>query len=402
MNRVILVITLCFIRLIGHTPALKAEGLYRPGCIITLSNDTVKGYLQYRQINAYTKCRFKKTEKDKYIEYKPEEIQGYLFEGERKFFISKNTPLENGEKKLFLQYLIKGKANIYFMSDDMEHYYIETEKTGLLELSQRPQLTTRDDGYTVYKTELYVGKLKIALDDCPEIYDLIDKSALNPKSLINVAKEYHNKVCNTEQCIIFERQVKPAKVIFTPMAGITFNKFKFGKSYTDYSFSQVIGCKISLENSILSREYIAIQTGMFLQRYGSYSIHHFNTGYSTMPAGTIFNSSINTLAIKVPIIFTYTLTNTKLKPFIGGGVINILTFSDNRDFTVRVNNYYKADKFSLYQLGLSALSGIKYSINPHHDLVLDINYEYTVGTQTEDGTNALKNNNFSVLMGYTF
>jgi hypothetical protein len=66
--------------------SLKAEDKYRSGFIITNSNDTVRGFIQQYNVNAYTKCNFKKSIDGNTTEY------SHLFVGYR-FRVRRSVPL---------------------------------------------------------------------------------------------------------------------------------------------------------------------------------------------------------------------------------------------------------------------------------------------------------------------
>jgi hypothetical protein len=110
---------------------LVAQNNFTPGYIISNTNDTIRGYIQ-QFTSGSTICNFKKSTEGPAIAYTPVDISAYRFDDNGKFFVSKEAPLESGNKILFLEFLIKGKASIYFMRDNMEHYFIETEKDELI------------------------------------------------------------------------------------------------------------------------------------------------------------------------------------------------------------------------------------------------------------------------------
>jgi len=67
----------------------NAQSNFKPGYLITNDNDTVYGFVDYRtdQMNAEM-CRFRQANDDKTQIYSPEQINGYRFIEEGKFYVS--------------------------------------------------------------------------------------------------------------------------------------------------------------------------------------------------------------------------------------------------------------------------------------------------------------------------
>ena len=85
---------------------LYAQPDYRPGYIIANSNDTLYGKIAYRGDMRMRKiCKFK-TDGNEIVKYTPYDIVAYRFE-EGKYFVSR----EVSDKKVFLEYLLKGQVN---------------------------------------------------------------------------------------------------------------------------------------------------------------------------------------------------------------------------------------------------------------------------------------------------
>ena len=383
---------------------LHAEDKFRSGYIITNSKDTVRGFLQQYNINAFTKCHFKKNMDEKITEYLPGDIYAYRYDEDGKFFISKEAPLEGENRLFFMEYLIQGKANVYFMRDVSDHYFIETEKNKIIELSQNPILIHNADGTMYYKESTYKGKLRYMLSDCPELIPEIDKSELQMNNMIQIAKDYHNRVCTSEQCTIYELKIKPLQVHFYVVGGIAFNQFKVVNSYTNYNPGALLGCKIEFENLFFSNEQSTLQLGLLFQQYANYTIYTKRQSEysSTFDITDTSKSGLNTLAVKIPITYNYTFSSGKIRPFIGGGINNIFVFSKNKDFsTMTYNMYGGINAFPVYQAGLLGIVGSKYILNNKHLLNLELSYEYSMSTNVGDDLYKLHNSNFSLLLGYS-
>lgn len=389
---IITTILSCFL----FATSIKAEDKYRSGFIITNSNDTINGFIQAYNINAYTQCRFKKKLVDKVVEYLPGEILAYRFD-DSKFYISKQAPLETGNKLLFLEYLIKGKARVYFFHDDMDHYFIETENKKILELSEYPKLITKEDGTSYYKEDHYKGRLKYMLSDCPEILPEIERSSLKPGNMINLAKDYHNRVCKSEQCTVFERKIKPVKIQISIVGGFAFNKFEIEQSHTNVSMEGLIGCKFDIENLFFSSEKSTIQLGLLFQNYSNYTMYNENN------ANTIYyamKSNLNTVAVRIPMIYKYSFSLERIRPYVGAGFTNAFVISSNKDFSIYDSWMNITKPFPFYQAGVIGVVGTKLMLNNKHAINLELNYEYNQDLKSVDHLYALKSSNISFIFGY--
>ena len=400
--RSIILITL--LSLLFSVISLHAADKFCPGYIITNSKDTVRGFLQQYNIDAFTICHFKKSLDDKITEYLPGDIFAYRYNDDGKFFISKEAPLESGNRIFFLEYLIQGKANVFFMRDVSDHYFIETEKNKIMELSQNPLLIHNEDGTMYYKESTFKGKLRFMLADCPDMIPEIDKSELQLNSMIKIAKDYHNRVCNSEQCTIYELKIKPVQVHFYVIGGIAFNQFTIENSYSNYNPGALLGCKLDFENLFFSNEQSSLQLGLIFQQYANYTFYTKRQSYYSTDIITdkLGKSNFNTTAVKIPITYNYTFSLGKIRPYIGGGLNNILVLSKNKDFTILP--YYSTDGVSNAlgdQVGLIGIAGYKYMLNKKHILNLELSYEYSFSTNIADNFYKLHNSNFSLVLGYS-
>ena len=366
--------------------------------------DTVSGYFLTTNINPYKKCIFK-TDLDVATKgYLAGEIRAYRFKSSGKFFISKEVLVNNEQKIYFLEYLIKGKANIYFLRENSEHFYIETDNNRLMELSEAPNLQKNEDGALYYKPAKYTGKLKYVLSDCPEIYDEIDKTKLYTKDLIKLAKNYHDKVCNSEQCIIFERQDQPIKTNWKVFGGISYNNFIFNdKNYTDYRYNPFIGFNWEVHNIFFSAEQIFLKTGASIQHYGNYTYKTETKIIDNVIFHGDYQDQINfkSVTFDIPISINYQFSTSKVKPYAGIGISNIFFLSQNKELYAPEFNYYFGKAIPTHHIGYFFSMGIKFNIIDNHDIDLEV-FAQKAYNINPNLILRLTNNYFSLKAGYTF
>jgi len=196
---------------------LNAQTDFRPGYIINKSGDTLSGQIDYRgDLFMSSLCRFK--EADNTIkEYSPNDIEAYRFI-DSKYYVSK----EINKTIFFLEYLIKGKINIYYLRDETgDHYYLDKEDVKLTEIPYEEGIKYVDDKQVYFETTKHIGLLNYYMQDAPEFQTRI-QTIKKPghQNLIKLAEEYHNAVCKGEKCVIYEKSVPPVRIIPEMIGGV--------------------------------------------------------------------------------------------------------------------------------------------------------------------------------------
>lgn len=209
--------TLLLLASILLTSILHAQSDFRPGYIIKHNGDTVFGKIDYRgDIFMGRTCKFKNTEGE-VIKYSPFDISAYRFIDD-KYYIAKQLD----DRKVFLEFLIKGEVNFYYLRDDMgEHYYIDKEGERISELPFRKEIKNINGQDVLYKTTKHIGILKHYMDDAPGFQSKINiLDEPDHKALILLGEEYHNTVCKDGKCIIYEKPKAFLKIMPEVVIGV--------------------------------------------------------------------------------------------------------------------------------------------------------------------------------------
>jgi len=195
--------------LLCYTGISIAQTDFRPGYIIENSGDTIYGQIDYRGDQLMSRiCKFK-SENKKVVEYLPEDLKAFRFI-DSKYYVSKD--IESG--RCFFEYLIQGKVNIYYLRNkDVEGYYLEKEASRLIQLPYEEKYRHIDNKKVLLESNRHIGILKYTMQDAPELHSQIERLGKpNHKSLINLAKDYHNIVCEDEKCTIYTKETPFLKV----------------------------------------------------------------------------------------------------------------------------------------------------------------------------------------------
>ena len=107
--------------------------------------------------------------------------------------------------------------------------------------------------------------------DCPKLQSEINRTQLKHKDLIKVSKDYHNYICNNNNCTIFEKDINPVKYDVIARCGFGFsqtNKLNVVNVYEDISpnfidkSTMFIGIYLCIRNYISNREKLSFILGI--------------------------------------------------------------------------------------------------------------------------------------------
>lgn len=392
------------------------------GYIISLNGDTTKGFL-LEQIsrNASEKCIFKPNADSEPKIFLPGEIAGYRYLS-GKYYISKEINIDSTTKKVvFLEFLIKGMANVYNYMDNEEHYYIEKFPNGLLELTEK-QRTYDDNGHIYVASSRYKGKLMFELQDCPGISNEIQNTRLTHKSLIKLTKDYHEKVCNSGSCIIYEKGNTSANVKFGILLGFSKNQYNFGGMViSNYGNNYQIGAALKMSNFLMFNRNLNIRANILFEKDSkSYTFSKSNDGiyyfitYNNVRYKSNYDDQINAiknlqadlnvLDLKIPITLNYDFNITQKTIYtFGVGISNKIIVSQNKNF--QIEEYYSryGKSVNSWLTGFNATTGIEGNWLGKRTFFVHVNYEYLIDFRSSvDATLKLLNNQFSLQIGMYF
>ena len=269
---------------------------FKPGYVITNSNDTLYGEIDYRGDKLMgQRCKFRSYTGD-IVEYTPYDIAGYRFTNS-KYFVSK----EVFGSRTFLEFLIKGQVNIWYIRDDTgEHYFIDKEDMPLTKIPYEEGTRQINGVQTSYRTLEHLRVLNRYMFDAPVVQNQINNMKKpEHKGLIKLAENYHHAVCEDgEPCIVFERK-QPIKITVNVASGMAY--YYSGKS----SFTGGVLLDFWMPRI---NEKLYLRTGLL------HSKHDFDFDYENEPSSYKPSS-----AYKVPLMVEYIYPKSVIKPKIAYG-----------------------------------------------------------------------------------
>lgn len=284
---------LIFFGLLISTGALNAQTDFSPGYVIINSGDTLYGKIDYRgDLLMSNSCKLK-TDENIVKEFSPKDILSYrFFDG--KYYVSRKID----GKSVFLEYLIKGKVNIYYVRDAKgDYYFLDKEGVKMTEIPYDEGIKYVDNKHVFYESTKHIGFLNYYMQDAPEFQKRI-KSIKKPEhqNLIKLAEDYHNAVCKGEKCIIYEKKQPFMKVNFEFVGGVV-----------NFENVQDLNDKFYFQSGILAHFWLPRTNEKLFFRTG--------LQYSVIETDKNKNS-----IYKFPIQIEYIYPKSKIRPKIAYGI----------------------------------------------------------------------------------
>jgi hypothetical protein len=375
------------------------------GFITTLKGDTIWGKIENKESNSFSrKCKFKKDEKSNTDIFYPKDISSFgVTNGQ--LFISKAIPTDDSTKTVFLEFMVRGKINLYHYKDvdNADYYYIEKEAV-LYELKNTLEESSLSENkeYIRMLNQLMYGA---------QMEDRINQSGYNYDELMSITEEYHKTVCPNEKCIVYKKKVIPTIISHSIHVGISDNQFKLGAyAYSSHENPIFLGYKIEVKNILEWNTSISLVADLNLKYYPAYK---FNvTPNNRLYDYTYFicnnkkyhscNANLNIAAIEIPISFNYTFLKGNIKPYLGAGVYNGFFLIKNEDLKYYLFDYNNVNIIPLYQLGYIARLGTSFTFKNNKSTYIELNYTSSKSMERIEKSLCLLNYMFSIELGYGF
>lgn len=339
-----------------YATELKSQIDYRPGFIQLTTGDTLYGEIDYRtDFLMGSGCRFKTNDFAAVREYMPDEISAYRVDNSR-YFVSKDIKTEEGSTKVFLEYLIKGKVDIYYYRDknSADHYYIDKEGYGLMELPYKTTDKYIDGANYQFESKDHIGILKYYLQDAPDFQTQIEQIRKPDRdNLIKLTEAYQKKVCKDENCIIYERYLPFLKIDLQPTFGLLHMRGS-NKKITEFGGFVYLWMPRSHEN-------LYFKTGL---------LNKSRTDYYFFDAVTIENDFYNTF--EIPFQIQYLSSSKRFKPLASIG-INFLIFKHHLSDSSSLSDEKYTDVFHTFSLN----AGFNYNFTNTLALSASLNTDFT-------------------------
>jgi len=289
---------------------LSAQKDFKDAYILLTKKDTLFGKIKNANysLNAMY-CDFQKENSSVVKRYFPDKIYGYRFL-EGKYYVSKEIETEDDETvTLFLEYLINGELDVYFYQESgtINHYLVSKDEMPLKELHYSTSLVTIDGKLFEKESRPYVGVLGRLTKEYPELREEIVKiKTPSHEKLIKFGRDYHQLVCNNNECVIYEKKI-PYRIVLEIVGG-----YKLYYNY-DGPIQPYFGLKGYINNPQFSENSYF---GLGLIYEGSTNQFINSEDFTS----TVTSENISYQIIKIPITYGYMTSREGLSPIFFGGI----------------------------------------------------------------------------------
>ncbi len=336
---------------------------FKPGYIVKINGDTIDGFISNKGLIKFNNaCLFKVQEDSPEIRYTSNDLKGYSFlYGST--YQTKNISSDNNENILFLEVLLNGSVILFYLKDDKEiHYYIQYENSSLIELKNTTTEVVVDDKRFIKQKKEYVGSLKIAFQDTPEILPEVDLVQLNHSSLTKIIIKYH-KVTGKEYVIYDDKKVQSS---WGFLIGPHFSKVKFVAQDPSYNFVENENFEFMPTYSVSFLYSASNLFGISDKLRFNFLVGYRKNNYESE------NVTIKQNNLQFPIYLTYAILNKTIKPYFNIGINNLINLNTEITSTRNTEAYKQA--VSSFQMTTMLGLGIEYQVNKKH-FMLEANYE---------------------------
>lgn len=390
-----------------------AQTNWKSGYIISFQNDTTYGFIsQQPSVKLSQECIFKPSNSTSEKKYQASEIKAFRF-SDGKFFIARSHPEVKNGAAVFMEYIVKGRVNLFHYTGKLETRFFAEKDTNYIELKNSTQKIVSAEGtlkYIVSKKE-FIGTLNYMMAD-GNMEKVLSNAKLNVNSLKRIVKQYHETTCPDQKCILYERKKKQIRIALEAYMGARYNQISLSNSKADYKVSPNIGVRILFKNPINWIERLNISADVSLQKLGKHTFRQKNSGtyssiildsknhmlteHSYMTYATKeLEVDLKAIVIKVPLLLTYNLSSNSTQPYVGGGVSFVCIASQNNDFDYIPNTEYIDKSLPTLSWGGVVKVGCRTKVNNQNSIFMELLLEQSLSPWLEIRTLGLN-------LGYGF
>jgi len=222
---------------------LSAQKWIKEGYLIDNDSDTLQGWIDMRKSLKNVEFVWFSTSSDgNFTPVEASTLQGYtLLDGLH--MISRQVSINGVTRVRFIEYLVDGIVDLYLVNEDGQYYYlIEIEGKEPLLLDDTNKSLERDDETYIVKSHQYIGALKAAMADCPDLFPQIETMTLSSVNLVKLSHDYHDRMCSPgAPCLVYQRESVSRMSVVSPDAGLVFGAIKMTNLRTGDAMKMTAG-----------------------------------------------------------------------------------------------------------------------------------------------------------------
>jgi hypothetical protein len=188
----------------------------KPGFVVLPNHDTLKGAINLStNYKNSRQCEFKGEGETRSRIFSPDELKSYVIH-DIKNYVSREIQLSGQNKRVFLEYLVDGSVDLFYLNDGLSEYFFIEKENKLFELSNNEKNITlysnsadepEEKSYSKDSNQ-YKGMLIYLFQESPEVVQKINSAGFTVKSLTKLTVEYNRQVCKDCVCIDYTKSSK--------------------------------------------------------------------------------------------------------------------------------------------------------------------------------------------------
>lgn len=359
------------------------------GYIVTNESDTIHGQLAYRDDRGgWKECVFRHSEKETYKVYSPDQISAYGYDSGL-MFVSKDVKLFKVQQRLFVQSLLLGRMDLYYL--DIEKcteypsgytaYVVRTPSGEMLDFAD----PSRSDKRTVIRHQNQ-AKLNYLFSDYPQLQPRIKKMDSSRDKWVALFQEYHDIICNEYTCTYYEEKSVPSRWFLTPYIAGNYHKVNFNNFVGQNSFMPGAG----------------IVATRSLSKFTDKNLFHIGLEFSGMSASSNENKmDFSTFSAINYYTYENRFVRNKVAPLLELGLYHGLQFALKNEIKAHSGNLDKID-YKKYYCGLLIGTGMAFKVKSNW-IPVKLQYRYMFwGSKAKNVVSLERVSGVSLSVGYSF
>lgn len=308
--------------------------------------------------------------------------------------LNNNAELELTKKRIFLQLLVEGKANLYqYVDANSRRFYYQIDENQIILLEYKEYI---NENNKIAKNENYKGELWNNLKCSSLELNSVHKARYNQADLISILETYNT--CENELTYTFKKVKRKDVFNLTIRPGLNFTSIDLDNPGTNQILTRDL--KYDQETSLrigLQLEYIlpTKRRKWAVTLEPTYNYYKTEKTYNTTPnsnSGQSVTASADYSSVEIPIgIRHYSLLNKDSKLFISGTYV--LDISLKNDIVFSESIQYEGDTGNNLAFGLGYVFKDKYSIEARLNTSRELLKKFDEESADFKG--------FSLIFGYT-
>ena len=356
----------------GHS-----QSNFKNGYIITNSQDTIRGLVDYREgPKAYRTVDFKPTTDAEKVTYDPTQIKGYGVPGDI-FFESTVAITKYEGSPMFCEVIIEGLVSLYKVENAL---LVRKENGKLYELSNEANEIVIDNKRVVKYSNQYIGILNMLTADCPDLGSEVARLRMLERDIADFVEKYN--ACKNSSSINFKSSKPWTKLSVGIAGGVQLSKLEFQSERYEHihlnqgSFertdSPLAGLSLAFTSPRISERFSFVAEAF----YSRSTYQQFNIVGTLTPFRNFLTIQIE--QVKVPFGFRYSFPDRLFTPYIDLGASMTYHLTKYEDI-IYMRDRGRTSSMKKNQIGFWGGVGVTKSITKKFKMVAELRYERTDG-----------------------